>query len=338
MQKPDLQALLEQLKTLESSLPTDDTLSLVNQIIGEKYNDVTSKLKNDTSLQALDSINNKLDKFKQDFDLKPVLDSINEIRSTVEQMQLSTADEFTKNSQASDLNKQELMSLIEGNKNELQGMTGKQIADVLTKITSLEGQISFSDTSSKEQGQNLKSVLAKIETRINAFSKNLTDTQTETGKDKEEDKKNNEAVQLQFVAFEKMVKDLRLQFQRHGGGSMNRKISVNGVVISTRYTDINFKAGSNITFTKTDNNTTHQVDFTIASSGSGGLSEITVTGTVNGSNKSFTTVSQPTYVISDGAWFKATDRQAVPVTNWTWVTGTLTLVGMSPPTSDIWAF
>lgn len=301
MSKVNLQALLEQLKTLEDSLPKDDTLSLVNQIVSDKYKKFTEDTKQDTSLQALDSINNKLDKFKQDFDLKPVIDSIDEIRSTIEQMQTSTADEFTKNSQTSDLSKQELLSLIGNTKTDLQGMTDKQIADVLTKITALEGQMTFSDSSNKEQGQNLKTVVKKIETKLNSFSKNLTDTQAESGKSKEEDKKNNEAIQSQFLAFEKQVKDLRLQFQKHGGGSMPPKISVNGVVISTRYADINFKAGSNITLTKADNNTTKQADFTITSTGGSGsgINVETPTGAVNGTNTTFTTANNPVGVIID---------------------------------------
>ncbi len=75
----------------------------------------------------------------------------------------------------------------------------------------------------------------------------------------------------------------------------------------------------------------------VDATGGGGITEITVTGTVDGSNKVFT-CTQPTFVISDGIWFKTNDKQAIPVNNWTWVLGTLTLTGMAPPTSDIYAF
>jgi predicted transcriptional regulator len=89
-------------------------------------------------------------------------------------------------------------------------------------------------------------------------------------------------------------------------------------------------AGTNITITTTPGGKKQ-----IASTGGGSLTPIAITGTVNGSNKVFTS-TLPTYVISDGVWNKAVDR--VGATNWTWVAGTLTLVSMAPPTSDIYGF
>jgi len=72
----------------------------------------------------------------------------------------------------------------------------------------------------------------------------------------------------------------------------------------------------------------------VSGTGSGGLTEITFTGTVNGLNTVFTVASQPTYVVSDGAWYKATDNNGV--TQWTYNAGTVTMV--IPPTSSIYGF
>ena len=64
---------------------------------------------------------------------------------------------------------------------------------------------------------------------------------------------------------------------------------------------------------------------------SGGLpSELVATGTINGSNTVFTFVSQPQYIISDGAWYKVN-------VGWTWNgidTATMTI----PPNDNIWGF
>lgn len=56
-----------------------------------------------------------------------------------------------------------------------------------------------------------------------------------------------------------------------GGGSMNRNISVGGnSSVLSRYTDINLKAGSNVTLTYANNDATHNVDITVAATGGGG--------------------------------------------------------------------
>ena len=84
--KDKLKGLLTRLDKLENSLPQGETLSLVEKIINEKYSDITSKVKDDSSLQALEAINSKLDKFKQDFNLKPIIGEIDQIRSEITQV------------------------------------------------------------------------------------------------------------------------------------------------------------------------------------------------------------------------------------------------------------
>ena len=80
--------------------------------------------------------------------------------------------------------------------------------------------------------------------------------------------------------------------------------------------------------------TTHRLYVDLVGGG-GGLTPIVITGTVNGANVTFT-CTQPTYVVSDGVWNRATDSQASPATNWTWAGGTLTMT--VPPQSDIYGF
>lgn len=59
----------------------------------------------------------------------------------------------------------------------------------------------------------------------------------------------------------------------------------------------------------------------------GGVTELTATGTVDGANTTFTFTSKPTYVVSDGAKYKENN-------GWTWsgLTATLTV----PPQFSIW--
>ena len=64
---------------------------------------------------------------------------------------------------------------------------------------------------------------------------------------------------------------IELRSRHTGGGNANRNIAVgsNSSVLS-RYTDINIKAGSNVTLTYTNNNTTKYLDLTIAATGGSG--------------------------------------------------------------------
>lgn len=69
------------------------------------------------------------------------------------------------------------------------------------------------------------------------------------------------ALESKIKDLSKGIDDLKITIQSipHGGNA-NRKISVGGTVMSTRYNDINFTSG----VTATDNKTTRQVDLAIA--------------------------------------------------------------------------
>lgn len=97
--------------------------------------------------------------------------------------------------------------------------------------------------------------------------------------------------QEQKTALEKIATEIEEKLKRfrteilsrvsHAGGNANRNIAIGGntSVLST-YTDINLKAGSNVTITYSKNNTTKYTDITIASTGGGG----SVGGTVRSIN------------------------------------------------------
>ena len=275
--KAKLKELLTKLETLESSLPQSEVLSMVEKVISDKYSDVTSKVKDDSSLQLLNGINSKLDRFKQDFDLKPLSSSIEELENSLGQMGSSMASEFQNRDQASELTKTQLLDLIGTTKNDLQGMTGKQLADVFQKIEGLENQLSFQDSSSKQQGQSLQSIISGLDSRLNDLGKNFTKSGADqktlnTGLDSKL-ADFSKTVKSTIADLNKLKKDTLNRFANLGGGNANRNIAIGGnTSILSRYTDINIKAGTNITLTSTNNNTTKYLDLTIASSGGSGTS------------------------------------------------------------------
>lgn len=75
------------------------------------------------------------------------------------------------------------------------------------------------------------------------------------------------------------LKKVRIEALNKGGGSMNRQINVNSSVMSSKYTDINFIQGSNLTITKADDTLNKKVNITFSSSGGGGGGISSVYGT-----------------------------------------------------------
>lgn len=70
--------------------------------------------------------------------------------------------------------------------------------------------------------------------------------------------------------------------------------------------------------------------------GGGGFTLLPATGTIDGSNQTFTFTQQPTYIVSDHAWYKAVNAgpTAGATTNWTWSVLTATLL-IPGPIEDI---
>lgn len=131
---------------------------------------------------------------------------------------------------------------------------------------------------------------------------------------------------------EELVQDIFLLKNRpYGNGNMNRQEWVNGVDVLTRYTDINWKAGSNVTITAVNNNTTHHTDITISSTGGSGGSgyQAPLTGGLTGTN---TWTNAPNVIVVDGVPKQQTQTDGT--INWT---GTTTTVLTVNPTFDVFA-
>ena len=71
------------------------------------------------------------------------------------------------------------------------------------------------------------------------------------------------------------------------------------------------------------------VSESIPGGGGGGLTKLTATGAINGSNTAFTFTSKPTYIVSDGAWL-------LENAGWTYSGSTATMT--IPPQFSIWGF
>jgi len=69
----------------------------------------------------------------------------------------------------------------------------------------------------------------------------------------------------------------------------------------------------------------------LVSTGGAATSLLPATGTVNSVNTAFTFTQKPTFIVSDGAWYRENK-------GWTWNGGTLTATMTIPPNDDIYGF
>jgi predicted nucleic acid-binding Zn-ribbon protein len=82
----------------------------------------------------------------------------------------------------------------------------------------------------------------------------------------------------------KRLRERFVSFASRGGGNANRNIAIGGnTSVLSKYTDINLKAGSNVTITYVNNNATKYTDVTIAATGG--------SGSVGGTVRSINTIS-----------------------------------------------
>lgn len=71
----------------------------------------------------------------------------------------------------------------------------------------------------------------------------------------------------------------------------------------------------------------------VSFAGAGGFVELTATGTVNSVNTQFTFTQKPTYIVSDGVFYKQLDNNGN--SQWSWNAGTLTATMLIPPNNSI---
>lgn len=281
MNKSKLTDLLKKLNTLDRSIPIGETQTYLDQMVEQETKRVSESVKSNPTIKFLDDLNTKLEKFKKDFDLKPVLESIQDIQADVAETKERVGGEFESDRQQNESKVTELTELIQTVRTEFGTLSKESFSKLLTKISELEGELSFSSDESDKKGQSLKQVLDGFEKRFGELS-------TDYGKNKEEGAKLNTVLDARFLtnetntksatdSVEALRRDMLSRLSSLGGGAPNRQIKINSSVMSTKYTDVNFKGS----ITKADNNTTKEVDITFSGSGSGPSLEVNGTPNVD---------------------------------------------------------
>lgn len=151
-----------------------------------------------------------------------------------------------------------LQTLIaEGDKTESIDKLDNELSGLKSKVSTLE------DLRKKNVAFFEKKVAA-IENIQTAFNETIVGL---NGKDTEIEKTLQENVQAFGKSIEDLRKEIILRISNLGGGSMNRKITVEGVDVLTQYTDINLY-GSTSSLVASVNNAKKRVDIRFPSGGS----------------------------------------------------------------------
>lgn len=250
--KQKLQRLLKVL-TPDTTLP--DLSAFDAQVELLKLN-----LKDKITVKTLEEVNSKLETFKQRIDLQPLKDSLLEIETRFKEQSQSLYNELN-------LKIDELTGADETRSVGLKS----NISKLQSHITDLESSFNLDIKRVKKSIPDL----TDIENRVSELTLQLSSRITALEEEEPQEIKD------WTDTIEKLRKELLARISSIGGGSMNRHINFNGTDFLTKYTDINYKAGSNITFTIANNNATKMVDVTISSTGGGGGGTVRSINSVN---------------------------------------------------------
>lgn len=226
------------------------------------------KLQQEIEASTLQEVNQKINKLRKSIDLEPLLSSVQSLEQNFKTSILS------------------ILNDLEVNNSKLKNITNfnTDTEYLSEEITGLRDNLSKVVANNNLELSNLNTKLAQIlKESGNYVSKvdfgvALADNQKVIAK---LEKKTDEEVTDLKDELDKTRLNLLAKLAEKGGGNMNRQILVGGNPSTLgKYTDINLKAGSNVTITYSSNDTTKRTDITISSSGGGS----SVAGTVRSIN------------------------------------------------------
>lgn len=280
--KNKIKELLGKLNSLEQgSFP--DTKSLSDEIINKEYADTTAKIKESSTIKYLDAIHTKLENFKKDFDLKPVSEAISSFQDELQNIKNEMTTEFDGVRTNTNTEIEKINATLIKFKKEIGSNTDEKTSTITERLDSLKSEFEGYLSSSKDGESSLSETISEIQNTLEELGSNLTLVDEVNASQIDE---SSATTKKEFIAtIEEEIRKLRMELLSkisQGGGNMNRNMTVGGNASTlSRYTDINFKAGSNVTITYTSNNATKFTDITFSSSGGGGGSVIGTTRSIN---------------------------------------------------------
>ena len=287
--KEKLKALLEQLETLEKASLNVYEIDkeadvLVKDLIEEEVAAMTAKIKGNLTIRAIKKVEDKLAKLKEgfdSFDFDPILRPLHE--------------EIRKLSETINVSKNNLLLEFE---KKIKGIP--VMSDLTERVEELQKE--FETRLAELSNDTLKQDLSNIQKQLQDAVDNIksAELQTKIERNNIEERLKNEIGELK-EEIEKVRSGFNTRLSASRGGSIPLQVNVNSSVASTRYADINFQQFGNIGWSVINDDDNKRVNIRASIlSGEGGVTIQTPTGTVDGSNTTFTPTSQPSFVVADG--------------------------------------
>ena len=203
-------------------------------------------LEETVNVQTVDDVKRQLNIFQKKIDFGPVLTEIETIRNLFGQNTRELENKIAEK------NKELIVAGEAKNLTQL-NLLREEISNLKADLRDLpKVDLNPLDQAIKE----IKRTQTLFNERLSTI--NLTDYTTKNEAEKEIKK-----------AIEELRQEINNRLRNIGGGAMNRQMFIGGADPLTRYTDMNLKAGANMTITYANNNTTKKVDVTFASTGGG---------------------------------------------------------------------
>lgn len=250
--------------------------------------ELRKQLEEKVAIPTIDRVNSEIENFRSKIDFSPLLLSFEELKDSLVNRETSFKKEV-------DGRLAELTAQLSDSR----GLSKDKFAEIAEEITRLKNikPVEIPDFES-----DIKGVELRLKTLINQVESDAKDENKSR-----ELKKGLDALEEEL---KKLRDEINRRFASLGGGAMNRQMYIGGADPLTRYTDMNLKAGSNVTITYVNNNTTKQVDVTISATGGGGggtvrsinsISSDTTAGSTSGTDYVYlvsgtTTLTLPTAV------------------------------------------
>lgn len=247
---------------------------------------IKKSLEETVNIQTVDDVSRKLKQFQSKIDFTPLLNEIETIRNLFGQ---NTKD---LENRIAEKNKELITA------GDTRNLT--QLNLLREEISNLKGDLSALP---KVDLEPLNKIVRDVRSTQLAFNERLSNINLKDYSTTEE------ATKVLDEAVRTLRVDLLNRLSKYGGGSINRQIYVGNTDALSRYSDVTLKAGSNVTLTVANNNTTKRAEITIAASGSGGgtvrsinsISGNTTAGSTSGTDYVYLVTGTVTLTLPDAA-------------------------------------